>query len=345
MDKTYVVTFGEIMLRLKSPAHERLFQSPTLEATFGGGEANVAASLALFGLDARFVSALPPGPIGDAALRPLRSFGVDVGHVHRAGNRCGIYFLETGADMRASQVVYDRAESSASTMKPGDFPWSAIFADARWFHVTGITPALSESAANTVLEAAKSARAAGVTVSVDLNYRKKLWNYGIPAKEIMGRLVAEADVLIANEEDIQLGLGITVGGIDPSAGKVGPEAYRSLTAAVRMKYPNLSAVAVTLRESHSADRNGWSAVLDSGGEYLVSKKYILEDIVDRVGGGDSFAAGLIFGMLEFGTPRKALEYAVAASALKHTIPGDMNLAHRQEVEQLLAGDGSGRVSR
>jgi 2-dehydro-3-deoxygluconokinase len=345
MDKTCVVTFGEIMLRLKSPGHERLFQSPVLEATFGGGEANVAASLALFGLKSRFISALPPGPVGDAALRPLRSFGVDVERVLRTGDRCGIYFLETGADMRASLVAYDRAGSSAAAMKPGDFPWPAIFADARWFHVTGITPALSESAAEAVLEAAKAARAAGVRVSVDLNYRKKLWNYGIPAKEVMGRLVAFADVLIANEEDIQLGLGIAAEGIDPTSGMLGPESFRSLAATVRRKYPNLSAVAITLRESHSADRNGWSAVLDSGDEFLVSRGYSLTDIVDRVGGGDSFAAGLIFGMIEFNDSRKALEYAVAASALKHTISGDMNLATRKEVEQLLAGDGSGRVSR
>jgi len=345
MDKTFVVTLGEIMLRLKSPGNERLFQSPLLEATFGGGEANVAASLAMFGMNARFVTALPPGPIGDAAVRELRSFGVDVGSISRTGTRCGIYFLETGSNMRPSQVTYDRAGSAASAMKPGDFAWSKIFSDARWFHVTGITPALSKTAADTTLEAIKAAKHAGATVSIDLNYRKKLWNYGMSAAEVMGPLVAETDVLIANEEDIQLGLGIGAEGIDPSAGKLGSETYRALTRAVRTKYPNLSAVAVTLRESISADRNGWSAVIDTGADYLVSRKYALDDIVDRVGGGDSFAAGLIFGMIESGSAQKALEFAVAASALKHTISGDINLVRRQEVEQLLAGNSAGRVSR
>ena len=338
-----IVTFGEVMLRLKSPGHERLFQSPVLEARFGGGEANVAASLALFGQHAVFVSALSDDLVGQAALRTLRGYGVDVSQVRRTGERTGIYFLETGADQRASQVVYDRAGSAAAAMKPGDFPWEEIFRDAQWFHFTGITPALSADCAAACLEAARAARAAGVKVSIDLNFRRKLWNYGAKAPDVMGGLVTKADVLIANEEDIQLGLGLTT---DADPRRDGAEtAFRKLAARTRELYPNLSAVAITLRESRSADRNGWSAMLADRKGFHVSRKYCLEDIVDRVGGGDSFAAGLIFGLLEFGDEARALEFAVAASALKHSIPGDLNLVTREEVERLVAGDGSGRVQR
>ena len=329
-----VVTFGEIMLRLKSPGHERLFQSPLLEATFGGGEANVAASLALLGMDAAFVTALPEGSLGDAALRPLRGLGVDVSAVRRVKEgRVGIYFLETGADQRPSNVVYDRAGSAMALSKPGDFDWPRTLGGADWFHVTGITPALSLSAAKACLEAMKAARAAGARVSLDINYRKKLWNYGVKAPEIMGQLAALADVLVANEEDIQLGLGIDAAN------------YEALARKTRDAYPNLRAVAITLRESRSADRNGWSASLSGSDGFLLSRSYELSDIVDRVGGGDAFAAGLIFGLVEFGDEGKALEFAVAASALKHTIPGDLNLSTRAEIEALAAGDGRGRVSR
>ncbi|MDP3179483.1 MAG: sugar kinase [Spirochaetaceae bacterium] len=342
-----IVTFGEIMLRLKSPGRERLFQSPQLEATFGGGEANVAASLSILGLHAAFVTALPKDAIGDAALRELRSFGVDVSGVRRAPGRTGIYFLETGSDQRASMVVYDRDGSAAAAMKCGDFDWKKLLAGADWFHVTGITPALSRSAAESALEAAKAARDAGAKVSVDLNFRKKLWNYGVTAPEMMRKLAALADVLIANEEDIQLGLGIQPPseGADPSKGKVGVEAYRALAAATRKEFPNLSIVAITLRESKSADRNGWAAAMDGAGGFRVSRAYAIEDIVDRVGGGDSFAAALIYGLLEYADEARALEFAVAASALKHSIPGDFNLATREEIERLVGGDGSGRVSR
>ena len=339
-----IVTFGEIMLRLKSPGHERLFQSASLEAQFGGGEANVATSLALFGMEAVFVSALSRDVIGQGALRTLRGCGVDVSRVRLTGDRTGIYFLEAGADQRPSNVVYDRAGSAASLMRPGDFPWAEIFQGAQWFHFTGITPALSRNAADACLEAAQAARAAGAKVSIDLNFRKKLWNYGAKAPEVMGRLVALADVLIANEEDIQLGLGIAADA-DPSASRVAAGAYRALAARTKAQYPNLSVVAITLRESLSADRNGWSAVLDGREGFRASRKYALEDIVDRVGGGDAFAAGLIFGLLEYGEEAKALEYAVAASALKHSIPGDLNLTTREEVERLAAGDGTGRVVR
>jgi 2-dehydro-3-deoxygluconokinase len=339
-----IVTFGEIMLRLKSPEHERLFQQPVLEATFGGGEANVATSVTLFGMQGVFVSALPKDAIGDGALRTLRSHGVDVSRVRRTSGRTGIYFLETGADQRASNVVYDRADSAAANMKPGDFAWAEIFKGADWFHFTGITPALSQNCADACLEAMKAARAAGVRISIDLNYRKKLWNYGVKAPEMMRKLAALADVLIANEEDIQLGLGIAADS-DPAKHQVAAESYKALAAKTKAEFPNLGVIAITLRESLSADRNGWSAVLDGAQGFRASKKYALNDIVDRVGGGDSFGAGLIFGLLEYGDEAKALEYAVAASALKHTIPGDINLSTREEVERLAGGDGSGRVQR
>jgi 2-dehydro-3-deoxygluconokinase len=339
------------MLRLKSPGRERLFQSPSLEATFGGGEANVAVSLSILGLNAAFVGALSKDAVGEAALRTLRSYGVDVSQVRRTGERTGIYFLEAGADQRASQVVYDRSGSAASAMKAGDFDWPDIFADADWFHVTGITPALSRSAAEAAIEAASAARTAGAKVSVDLNFRRKLWNYGAKAQDVMGRLVGLADVLVANEEDLQLGLGISAGGgsgargADPGRGRVDPDAYRALAEAAKARYPALELVAITLRESRSADRNGWSALLLGSSGFRVSRAYELEDIVDRVGGGDAFAAGLIFGLLEYGDEARALEFAVAASALKHGIPGDFNLATREEIERLAAGEGSGRVSR
>lgn len=339
-----IVTFGEIMLRLKAPGHERLFQSPSLEAQFGGGEANVATSLALLGMEAVFVSALSRDAIGQAALRALRGYGVDVSRVRRTGDRTGIYLLETGADQRPSNVVYDRAGSAAAAMRPGDFPWTEIFRGAQWFHFTGITPALSRGTADACLEAVRAARAAGVKVSIDLNFRRKLWNYGAQAPDVMGPLVALADVLIANEEDIQLGLGIAADA-DPSASRVATAAYQALAARTRAQYPNLSLVAITLRESLSADRNGWSAVLDGRDGFRASRRYALEHIVDRVGGGDAFAAGLIFGLLEYGDEARALAFAVAASALKHTIPGDLNLSTREEIERLAAGDATGRVVR
>jgi 2-dehydro-3-deoxygluconokinase len=341
-----IVTFGELMLRLKSPGHERLFQSPRLEASFGGGEANVAVSLAILGESVSFVGALSKDAVGEAALRCLRSYGVDTSFVRRTAERTGIYFLETGADQRASQVVYDRAGSASSAMKAEDFDWPDIFADADWFHVTGITPALSRSAADAAVAAAAAARSAGAKVSVDLNYRKKLWNYGAKAPDVMGSLVGLADVVIANEEDIQLGLGISTGSeADPSRSLAGAETYRRLAEAVKKAYPKVEAVAITLRDSRSADRNGWSAALHGKSGFLRSRAYELQDIVDRVGGGDAFAAGLVYGLLELGDEAKALEFAVAASAIKHTIPGDFNLATRPEIDSLVAGDSSGRVSR
>ena len=342
-----VVTFGEIMLRLKSPEHERLFQSPRLEGTFGGGEANVAVSMALFGRSAAFVTALPDNPVADSAVRVLRGYGVDVSGIRRTKTgRLGIYFLETGANQRASTVVYDREGSAISQVKPGDFDWVKLFAGASWFHVTGITPALSQSAADVTLDAMKAAQKAGLKVSFDLNYRKKLWNYGKKAPEVMSELVKHVDVVVANEEDIQMCLGIEPDGVDVSGGHVSAEAYRGLTRKVKKAYPNLSVVAVTLRASRSADRNGWSAVLDGQKGFFTSRDYDIDDIVDRVGGGDSFSAGLVFGLTEWPEDEgKALEYAVAASCLKHSISGDFNLVTRSEVEGLMGGDASGRVKR
>jgi 2-dehydro-3-deoxygluconokinase len=342
-----IVTFGEIMLRLKSPEHERLFQSPALEATFGGGEANVAVSLALFGKQTAFVSAVPDNQIGEGALRELRKYGVSVADVQRKkGGRLGIYFLETGANQRPSLVVYDREGSCVSLVKPGDFNWEVILAGAKWFHVTGITPALSQSAADATLEAIQAARAAGAEVSIDLNYRKKLWNYGRSAPEVMRQITKHATVVIANEEDIQKCLGIEAKGVDVAQGHLSVEVYQALAAQVKKEFPDVHSVAITMRVSKSADRNGWGAVLHGKTGFVASRGYEIDDIIDRVGGGDSFAAGLIFGLREYGDNLdKVINYAVAASCLKHAIGGDFNLSTKAEVEALAGGDSSGRVQR
>jgi len=333
-------------LRLKSPERERLFQSPSLEATFGGGEANVAVSLSLLGKKTSFVTALPSNPLGEQAIRNLQSYGVDTSHIIRAGQRIGIYFLETGANQRPSLVVYDREHTAISQVSPGDIPWDQIFFQAGWFHLTGITPALSQNAADTALEAVKKASAAGVTVSIDLNYRKKLWNYGKQPVEVMNELVKHAKVIIANEEDIQKTLNITEETGQVTDGHLDIQGYKHLLTKVKKTYPNLEAIAITLRESISADHNGWSAIAQTSQGFFQSKKFQLTHIVDRVGGGDSFSAGFIFGMIEFPEDhQKALDFATAASALKHSISGDFNLVTRKEVEALLAGDGSGRVQR
>ncbi len=341
-----IVTFGEIMLRLKTPGHERYFQTPMFEATFGGGEANVAVSLAQLGERALFVTAVPSNPIGEGAIRELRKYGVNVDNIKKTTGRMGIYFLETGANQRPSNVVYDRDHSSISQVMPQDFPWKDIFNKANWFHITGITPALSQSAADTALAAVQEAKAAGVTVSLDLNYRKKLWNYGKKASEVMRGLTRYVDVLIANEEDIQQCLGITVGNIDITSGSLNIDYYKKLGATVLQDFPQISVIAITLRESHSADYNGWSGLLISKDGVVVSRKYEITDIIDRVGGGDSFAAGLIYGMLHFSENKEQIiNFAVAASALKHSIPGDFNLVSLSEIEALMKGDGSGRVQR
>ena len=341
---TRVVTLGEVMLRLKSPGFERMFQSSMLEATFGGAEANVAASLAQFGVDARFVSAIPANNIGDACIAQLRSFGVDTSMVKRQGERLGVYFLENGANQRPSRVTYDRAGSSISTATASDFDWDAVFDGADWFHISGVTPAISASAAALSLDAARAAREKGLTVSCDYNYRKNLWRYGKKAPEVMRELVAYAHVGIANEEDCQKALGIEVD-VDVHSGYLGRDKYRVLAERVLDEFPNLRRQIITLRESHSADRNGWSAVLHNRRDFLSSTQYDITDIVDRVGGGDSFAAGVIYGLRAYDDDLRALEFATAASCLKHSILGDINRVSVAEVEALVAGDASGRVQR
>jgi 2-dehydro-3-deoxygluconokinase len=338
------VTFGEIMLRLTPPGFERLLQSPVLHATFGGGEANVAASLAGFGLPAAFVTILPQAnPLADAAIGELRRFGVDTSHIARSAGRMGIYLLETGASQRASRVVYDR-EGSAFALASAKIDWPRVLAGAGWFHVTGITPAVSQAAASLAIEAARTARGMGITVSCDLNFRKNLWKWGKAASDVMPELVKLSDILIANEEDIQMALALAAD-VDVHAGALDRASYRGLTEAVMREYGHLRGVAVTLRESKSASHNVWSACLHDGREFLLSRTYDIAHIVDRVGAGDSFAAGLIYGMQTGLGSQGALDFAVAASCLKHSIPGDINRVSVEEVKALLAGGGSGRVQR
>ena len=340
------VTFGEIMLRLRSNERERLFQKPELEATFGGGEANVAVSLSIFGEDASFVTALPDHAVGEAAERELMKYGVDTKSINKVkGSRLGIYFLETGANQRPSLVVYDRADSAIANAKPEDFDFDEIMKGADWFHTTGITPAVSQGAADCCLAAMKAAKKAGATVSIDLNYRKKLWNYGKTAPEVMRELVKYADVVIANEEDIQKCLGIEADS-DVTKGELDTKVYEDLTAEVKRQFPNVSIVAVTLRESKSADYNGWSAALSGKTGFYLSRHYDIHNITDRVGGGDSFSAGIIYGLSHYADDEQyAINFAVAASCLKHSISGDFNLTRKSEVEALAKGDGSGRVQR
>jgi len=338
------VSFGEIMLRLKTPGHERFFQSPVFEASFGGGEANVAVALANYGLDAGFVSALPDNDIGEAAVRELRGFGVDTSQVRRSGERVGIYYLEAGANQRPSKVVYDRADSSIAACQAGDFDWPGIFKDAKWFHITGITPALSQSAADLSLESVKAARACGVTVSCDFNFRGKLWKYGKTAPEVMRELVKYVDVGIANEEDCQKSLGITTD-VHVESGELDTRKYEALSEKVLQEFPEMNIIAITLRESRSADTNGWSACLRDKDGFRLSRQYEITDIIDRVGGGDSFASALIYGLNAYENRQQSLEYAVAASCLKHSILGDFNRVSVSEVEKLMGGDGSGRVQR
>ncbi len=339
-----VAAFGEIMLRLSPPGHERFFQSPRLQTYFGGGEANVVASLAQLGHAARLITVLPPNEIGSAAVRELRMLGVDTGAIVRKGSRMGIYFSETGANQKPTQVVYDRAGSAIAAAGPGDIDWGRSLAGMDWFHITGITPALSRSAADLSLEAVRAAKAAGLTVSVDLNFRAKLWNYGVAAPEVMSEIFRFADVGIANEEEFQKSLGLEVALPNPS-GRLDPSLYEAITDTVMSRFPNLAKVAVTLRENMSADRNGWSAVLRTRSGFLTGPRYEIMDVVDRIGGGDAFVAGLIHGFDAFPTDAEALAFALAASCLKHSIPGDFNLASEREILVLMRGDGSGRVRR
>ena len=338
------VTFGEIMLRLKSPGKMRFMQVPEFEATFGGGEANVAVGLANLGLDTAYISVIPKNAIGDACIRELRKYGVNTDLIVRKGDRLGIYFLEEGSNQRPSVVIYDRAHSAIAEAKPGDIDWDKAFNGASWFHITGITPAISASAAELSLEAIKKAKGKGLTVSLDLNYRSKLWKYGKAAPEVMSELIKYTDVAIGNEEDYQKSLGIKVD-VDVEKAEVGASTYEKITSTVLKTYPNVKKAAVTLRESFSADYNGWSAVLNNGERFIVSKRYEIHNIVDRVGGGDTFSAGLIYGLNNLDGDEAALEFAVAASCLMHTISGDLPLISKSEAEKLAAGQASGRVQR
>lgn len=341
-----VVTFGEIMLRLASPGYLRFSQSSQLEATFGGGEANVAVSLANYGIPASFVSRLPKNDIGDWAIQNLRKYNVQTQDILRGGERVGIYFLETGAVARASKVVYDRAGSAIADIQPGMLNWEAIFKDANWFHWTGITPALSEGAAATCLEGIKMANKLGVTVSTDLNFRKNLWKYGKSASEVMPELVEGCDVILGNEEDAEKVFHIQPEGVDVTAGHVEAAAYESVCRQLVKRFPRAKKVIITLRGSINANHNTWAGTLFNGEQMFFSPQYDITHIVDRVGGGDSFMGGLICGLLTYPEDdQQALNFAVAASCLKHTIYGDFNLVTVDEVKNLMKGDGSGRVSR
>ncbi len=342
-----VVTFGEIMLRLATPAYLRFSQTDTFSATFGGGEANVAVSLANYGVEVDFVTRLPQNDIAASCLAELRKRNVGISNIVYGGERLGIYFLETGAVARPSKVVYDRAHSSISTIERGMIDWDKVFEGADWFHWTGITPAISASAAEVCLEACKAANARGITVSCDLNYRKNLWKYGKSASEIMPALVECCDVILGNEEDAEKVFGIKPEGFDVTAteGKVDSAAFRSVCEQLMARFPRAKKVIITLRGSINANHNTWGGVLFDGETLYESPRYDITHIVDRVGGGDSFMGGLIYGLREYKDDERALNFAVAASCLKHTIYGDFNLVTVAEVENLMKGDGSGRVSR
>jgi len=340
-----VVTFGEIMLRLATPGYLRFSQSDTLTATFGGGEANVAVSLAYFGIPVDFVTRLPKNDIAQACLMDLKRYGVGVSNILTGGSRMGIYFLETGAVSRGSKVIYDREHSAIAEIKKGMVDWDKVMEGAGWFHWTGITPAISQGAAEVCLEAIQKANKKGITVSCDLNFRKNLWKYGKKAGEVMPELVAGTDIVLGNEEDAAMVLGIHPEGVDVTKGHVEAAAYESVSKQIMSKFPRCNKVITTLRGSINANHNSWAGVLWNGNKLFESKQYQITHIVDRVGGGDSFMAGLIYGLLNFNDDQKALDFAVAASCLKHTIYGDFNLATVEEVEKLMAGDESGRVAR
>lgn len=342
-----IVTFGEIMLRLASPNHLRFSQSNQFDVVYGGGESNVAVSLANFGLATEFVSRLPKNDIGECALMELRKRNVGTQHILRGGERLGIYFLETGAVNRGSKVVYDRAHSAMSTIEAGMIDWEQVFEGAGWFHWTGITPALSQGAADACKEAIETANRLGVTVSTDLNYRAKLWKYGKQPDEIMPDLVEGCDVILGNEEDAEKHFHIHPEEVDITKGDtMEAEAYHSVCKQLKERFPRAKKIITTLRGSISASHNTWAGLLYNGAEFYTTRTYQITDIVDRVGGGDSFMGGLIYGLLTYGDDdQKALDFAVAASALKHTIYGDANLVSVEEVEKLMSGDGSGRVAR
>ncbi len=337
-----IVTLGEIMLRLSTPGFQRFVQADSFDVTYGGGDANVSAALCNYGLDGVFISKVPDNPIGQSAINHLRRYGVGTQFIARGGNRLGIYFLETGASARASQVVYDRAGASIAEADVSEFDFDKIFEGADWFHTTGITPALSDKAAALTLAALKAAKAKGVTTSIDLNYRKKLWSVE-KAQEVMTELCKYVDVCIGNEEDAEKCLGFKSKGTDVTKGELNLDGYKDIFGQMKEKF-NFKYIASTLRESHSASDNGWSALVYNGKEFYHSKEYEVR-IVDRVGSGDSFASGFIYGLITGMPMNEAAEFGVAASALKHTIPGDLNHATLSEVMTLVKGDTSGRVVR
>lgn len=345
---TKIVCFGEIMLRLAAPGYLRFSQANEFGATYCGGEANVAVSLSNFGLDAEFITRLPKNDIADACLKSLHKHGVKTSNVIYGGDRLGVYYLETGAVARPGKVIYDRSHSSISEIKPGMINWEEVLKDASWFHWTGITPALSEGAAQACKEAIETANKMGITVSVDLNFRKNLWKYGKSASEVMPDLVAKSDVILGNEEDAETVFGIKPEGFDvtKTGGVVDSDKFLSVCEQLKAKFPRARKVVITLRGSISANHNTWAGVLYDGKQLFKSPTYDITHIVDRVGGGDSFMGGLIFGLITYSdNDQKALNFATAASCLKHTIYGDFNLSTIAEVETLMKGDASGRVSR
>ncbi len=341
-----VVNFGEIMLRLSPPDFKRFNQARSFNLIYGGGEANVAVSLANYGIPVDYITKLPNNEIADSCIQFLRQFGINTNNIVRGGNRLGIYFLEMGSSVRPSKVIYDRTHSAISEANPEDFDWNTIFDGASWFHWTGITPAISQNLANICLDAVKVAKEKNVTISCDLNYRSKLWKYGKTPKEVMPELVKYCDIAIGNEEDADKVLGIKAPDTVITSGELIAENYKYVVEEIVKQYPNLKNVAITLRGSLSASHNKWSAVLYDGSNMYISPQYEITPIVDRVGGGDSFMGGLIYGLLTFKEDlQMALNFAVAASCLKHTIFGDFNLVSVDEVLKLMAGDTSGRVSR
>jgi len=341
-----VVTFGEIMLRLSPPGFQRFGQARVLDVTFGGGESNVAVSLANYGMPADFVTRLPKNDIGDACISFLRSFGVGTSKIARGGNRIGIYFLENGAVQRGSKVIYDRDGSSIATIERGMINWDQVFEDADWFHWTGITPSISAGLCDVCLEGIKKAKERGLTISCDLNYRAKLWKWGKKAGEVMPELVKHCDIAVGNEEDAEKVFGIKAPDTDITTGKVEAEKYRYVVEEMKRTFPGLKFIGVTLRGSISASHNTWSGVLYDGKKLFVGPKFDITHIVDRVGSGDAFVGGLIYGLRTFGQDlQKTLNFAVAASCLKHSITGDFNMVSVEEVEKIMSGDASGRVSR
>jgi 2-dehydro-3-deoxygluconokinase len=340
-----VVTFGEVMMRLSPPGYLRFEQAQSFDLVYGGSEANVAVSLSNYGVETDFVTRLPENDLGDACLAFLRKHGVGVDNIVRGGSRLGIYFLEMGAVQRGSNVIYDRAHSAIATIDPDSLAWDRIFSGADWFHWTGITPAISEGLAEATLRAVKAAQENGVTVSCDLNYRSKLWKWGKEASDVMPELAQYVDVVIANEEDADKVFGIKAPETDVTSGVVESESYRFVCKEMAKQFPNLKTIAITLRGSLSASHNTWSAIMWDDGEFYEGPEYDITHIVDRVGGGDSFGGGLIYGLRAYEDKQDALNFAVAASCLKHTIFGDFNLVTVEEVLELAGGDVSGRVSR